>query len=124
MQRISPQIHCCKDIFQAVFELSSSDMEVYKTLRQQGTSRADVLAKRMEKERSTVYRSLQRLTSCGLCIKTTHSLETGGYFHTYACNDLTAVKQDLESCVDRWYTQVKEALRHLEEELADQVAVS
>ena len=74
--------------------------EIYKILKKTGELRTDVLAKKIDRERSTVYRSLQKLTSCSLCTKTTKTIETGGYYHTYSCNDTELVKEKIISPSD------------------------
>lgn len=109
---------CCNDVLQSVFELNALDLEIYKILKKTGESRADVLAKKIDRERSTVYRSLQNLTSCDLCAKTTKTIETGGYYHTYSCNDVKLVREKIESCIDEWYKQMKKILEDFEQEMS------
>ena len=108
---------CCKDVLQYVFDLNSLDLEVYKKLKELKESRADDLAKKLGKERSNVYRSLQRLTLCNLCIKTTRKIETGGYFHLYIYKNAKEVRREIESCVDDWYTHMKKILNDFEKEM-------
>ncbi len=118
MKLIQPDNNiCCKDIIQSLFELNNFDFEVYNKLREMKESRADALAKKMNKERSTIYRSLQKLTSCRLCIKKTKTIETGGYYHVYSCNDLKEVKEGIDSCIDKWYSTMKITLDKFEKEL-------
>ena len=107
----------CTDVLQCVFELNKLDFNIYKTLKIVGEARADVLANKMKRERSTVYRSLQKLTSCGLCMKKTKTIESGGYYHLYSCSDSKQVKKEIESCIDEWYKQMKKTLKDFEEEL-------
>lgn len=108
---------CCKDIMQCVFELNKLDLDIYKKLREQKESRADVLAKKMNKERSTIYRSLQKLTSCRLCTKKTRTIKTGGYYHIYSCNDSKHARKEIESCIDEWYIAMKNKLKDFEKEM-------
>jgi len=108
---------CCKDVLQSVFELNNLDFEVYNKLREMNESRADVLAKKMNKERSTIYRSLQKLTLCKLCVKKTKTIDTGGYYHIYSCNDLKKAKEEIGICIDKWYSSMKVTLDKFEKEL-------
>jgi len=112
-----PENICCKDILQYAFELNKLDLDVYKKLRELKESRANILAKKMNKERSTIYRSLQKLTSCNLCTKKTRTIETGGYYHIYSCNDSKKVRKEIESCIDEWYAIVKKTLKKFEKEM-------
>ena len=60
---------CCKSVIQNIFNLNELDFEVYKQLKGKKESKVENVAKILEKERSVIYRSLQRLTACKLCIK-------------------------------------------------------
>jgi predicted transcriptional regulator len=86
-------------------------------LKQHGQTRADDLARKMNKERSTVYRSLQKLTCCGLCLKKTKKIESGGYYHLYSCIAHKEIKKEMESCIDEWYKQMKNVLKNFEREI-------
>ena len=108
---------CCKDVLQYVFDLNFLDLEVYKKLKEVKESRADDLAKKLGKERSTVYRSLQKLASCDLCTKTTKTINTGGYYHIYTYNNAKKVRKEIESCIDEWYNHMKQILQDFEKEM-------
>lgn len=111
----SPQ--CCQDILTILFQLNSLDYQVFKKLKTHDEIRADDLAKLMKKERSTVYRSLQKLIACGICIKSTKTLKGGGYYHTYSCNDVQAIKKNIHHCIETWYHQMHNLLQNIEKEL-------
>lgn len=101
----------CLDILNCLSDINHSDVEVYQTVKKDGTCDVEHVAQKLNKERSTIYRSLQRLSKSGLCIKKTKTLSKGGYYHIYSCNKLTHVKNQMRSCVDEWYTHMKEKLK-------------
>ena len=109
---------CCKDILQFIFNLNSADIEVFRKLKQTGEVEAKVLAKLLNKERSTIYRSLQRLTKSGLCEKNKKIIESGGYYHTYNCKGTKITSKRIETCLDNWYYQMKKSLTNLEKEIS------
>lgn len=111
----APENLQCDEVVKCIFDLNSLDIEVYKKLRELGMSRVDELASHLNRERSTVYRSLQKLTTCGICNKTTKTIRKGGYFHIYKCNDIHYVKKMAESCLDRWYKSMKQTLKLIDE---------
>lgn len=108
---------CCDIIIKNVYELNSLDIKVFKKLRELKESRADLLAKEMKKERSTIYRSLQRLTLCKLCNKTKKKIDKGGYFHSYTSNESKKLREEIESCIDQWYESMKNTLKEFEKEM-------
>lgn len=117
MKYIKPdQKVCCNDIIQCIFDLNELDTRVYKELQKTKDVRPQSLAKKLNKERSTVYRSLQKLTCAGLCTKKTKTIDSGGYYHTYACKKNTEIQKQLERCIDDWYKKMKTTIKELKNE--------
>jgi predicted transcriptional regulator len=83
----------------------------------EGPFKADDLADRLGRDRSTVYRSLQKLVSCQVVTKETRSLERGGYFHVYAAVPREVLRERLEHCVEEWHTRVMSLLDRFEEDM-------
>ncbi|MDG6228666.1 MAG: helix-turn-helix domain-containing protein [Candidatus Thermoplasmatota archaeon] len=106
----------CEEAIKCVFDLNKLDIRVYKELKRIGEERADALALVLDKERSTVYRSLQKLTDAGICRKMRRSIEQGGYYYTYQCNDISNIQKKAFDCLDSWYQSVKETLQLLTDE--------
>jgi predicted transcriptional regulator len=104
---------CCDDVIQCIFDLNSLDMNVYKKLDEKSDIRADVLANKLKRERSTVYRSLQKLTCAGLCIKKTKKIKSGGYYHVYSRNNVKETKEKLKKCIEDWYEKMKETIEQI-----------
>jgi predicted transcriptional regulator len=104
------QLQQCDEIIRCIFELNELDIRVYRELKKIGKARANELALKLKKERSTVYRSLQKLTCCGICIKKTETLKQGGYYHTYECSDITEIRKNAEKCIENWYKSMKKTL--------------
>ncbi len=105
---------CCEEALQCAFDLKNLDLKVYKILQKNGEQRADEIAKEINKERSTVYRSLQKLTKCGICNKKRNNIKKGGgYYHTYECNNSEKIKIKLEECIDNWYKKMKETIKKI-----------
>jgi predicted transcriptional regulator len=105
----------CDDAIKCVFDLNARDIDVFKTLRKIGTARADEVARLLKKERSTIYRSLQKLCACGICEKKTRTLQQGGYYHVYVPQQSQKVRKRAERCLDQWYESVKQTLQLITE---------
>lgn len=100
----------CDEAIRCVFDLNKLDVNVYKELKKMGESRADELALFLNKERSTMYRSLEKLTHAGICKKVRRTLTQGGYYYVYQCNNITDVQKKAQNCLDSWYNSVKQTL--------------
>ena len=104
---------CCDDIIQCIYELNQLDLAVYNKLKTQKEVRPQNLAKEIKKERSTVYRSLQKLTCTGLIEKNTKTLPKGGNYHTYKIKDSEQTKKQLEKRIDNWYNKMKKTIEKI-----------
>ena len=105
----------CDDAIKCVFNLNKLDLRVYKKLQKLGPSRASDLADQLDRERSTVYRSLQKLAKCGICKKITKTLDQGGYYHVYQCSSIDNIQKKAQECLDSWYSDIKKTLNTLKE---------
>ena len=102
---------CCEDIIQCIFDLNKQDIIIYKELQKTGEANAQNLAKQLKKDRSTIYRSLQKLTCAKIITKNTKTLKQGGYYHTYQCNNTQETKKELEKCIDNWHKKMKNTIQ-------------
>lgn len=105
-----------QELLLCVFSLNDFEVEVYLALTKVGESRVDKLAEQMNRERTAVYRALQKLVSCGVCYKTAKtSKHGGGYFHLYSAAPLNVVKKKIEDRIEEWYSAMKESLKKFDE---------
>jgi predicted transcriptional regulator len=109
-EKVIGEVHTCHDLVQCAFSLAEFEVEVYYQLSQTGPLRADELAAKMGRDRSTVYRSLQKLMTCGMVYRETKSIERGGYFHLYNAIGRELLRERLERCVNDWYSHMQEVL--------------
>ena len=107
----------CDNVMECIFNLNKADVEVYRKLKEIGSSRTEDIAKELHKDRSTVYRSLQKLVSCEICIKETKTIEKGGYYHLYCCANLDRIKDKMKRYVDEWYSHIEHILAQFEQEM-------
>jgi predicted transcriptional regulator len=99
-------IPTCEDLVQCAFSLNEFEISVFRKLVEVGPSRADEIAESMSRDRSTIYRSLQKLMSCGMVFRETRSIDRGGYFHVYIPISKQMMKEKLERCVDEWHQRM------------------
>jgi predicted transcriptional regulator len=117
-------VSTCRELVQSAFNLGDFEMQVYVALSRQGPLRADELGKAMGKDRSTVYRALQKLMSCGLVYRETKSIERGGYFHIYRTISKEMLLKRLEQCVEDLHKRMRQTLVHFAEKFDENMAAS
>lgn len=100
----------CRDIVKCIYGLSDFELTVYKKLTKQGPLRADDLAPVFKKDRSTIYRALQKLVSAGLAFRDTKSIRRGGYYHVYSAVSPDQLKDRLHRCADDWFENMNKAI--------------
>jgi predicted transcriptional regulator len=109
------EVNTCHDLVQCAFSLGEFEVGVYYNLIEGGPLRADELASKIGKDRSTVYRALQKLMTCGMVYRETKSIERGGYYHVYKAISKDMLRGRLEKCVDDWYLHMQDVLRKFTE---------
>jgi len=107
----------CSNVLECVFNLNKADVEVYRKLKEVGSSRVEDISQKLSKDRSTVYRSLQKLASCEICTKETRTIEKGGYYHLYCCANVKKIKEKMKGCIDEWYKHMENTLARFEDEM-------
>ena len=109
---------CCNDLIQCIFDLNKLDIQIYKEMQKTKEVRPQTLVKKLKKERSTIYRSLQKLTCAGLCTKNTKTIESGGYYYIYKCKNPLDIQKHLDVCIDDWYKKMKKTIKKLKNEIS------
>jgi predicted transcriptional regulator len=74
----------CRDMFEYFFDLSPNDVGVLYSLNQKTQECLDDITSRIQKDRTTVFRSLQRLIGAGLVMRKKNVMEKGGYYYVYS----------------------------------------
>lgn len=111
----------CQELIRCLLGLKDIDMKAYRKLldHEKGVT-ADEMGDLLDRERSTAYRSLQRLVGCGLAKKETRTIKEGGYFYIYKAVTPHNVKEIAEECLDDWYEELRDAVDQVEDELAEE----
>jgi predicted transcriptional regulator len=103
-----------KSLLHCIFNLNDFELSVYQKLLELGEAKIDDISKSLEKERTAVYRSLQKLVSCGLVYKDSKiPKQGGGFYHVYSAAELGEVKKNIEEKVDEWYKTMKSLIKTL-----------
>lgn len=96
-----------KDLLAYIYDLSPLDLHLLIILLQaKKPLTLEKLAAKIDRDKSTVFRSVQKMAALGLCIKEAMSLKEGGYYHIYSADIGTISKntkqriQDIRSSLD------------------------
>ncbi|HEC76774.1 MAG TPA: ArsR family transcriptional regulator [Thermoplasmatales archaeon] len=105
----------CSDIFKCLFNIGNNELEIYKKMIDE-EYRVDELGKIIGKDRSTVQRILQKLIECGIVKRYRKTIkEGGGYYYVYKSLSPEELKNWINKCIEKWYSEMKEAVKNFEE---------
>lgn len=107
----------CEDVAKCILGLKTLDVEAYKALLKNGPMTAEKLGDLLNRERSTAYRSLQNLISCGLVYRETKSIDIGGYYYEYVAIEKSRTKEMIKRNVDEWYEKMCELIEKFDAEI-------
>jgi len=97
----------CEDPLECVHGLRPLDRRCYRLLVDlDGPATTDEVAAAVGRERSTVYRSLQRLHEAGVVRLEQVNYEQGGYYHVYTAADAGAIAHEMQRTLNEWYATV------------------
>lgn len=100
-----------KDLFTFIFDLSALDLEILLFLIKMNPESITLedLSEKADRDKSTVFRSLQKLVNQRIVSKETRTLKERGYYHVYASIDKESFKVETEKRV----TEIKKSLDKL-----------
>ena len=104
----------CEDVMQCFFNLNEFEMKLYTTLLKSGPKKSDDLAKKVNKDSTTVYRGLQKLISCGMCYRETKTIKRGGYYHVYSSVSPEILRNKILECIKKWNVNMEKALKEFD----------
>ena len=97
----------CEGLLECLYELNDLDRECFVLLSEADERLTiDEIADRVDRERSTAYRSVQRLLDAGLVQKEQINYDQGGYYHVYTITDPDSVANTMQHQLNDWYAQI------------------
>ncbi|ENN96514.1 transcriptional regulator TrmB [Methanocaldococcus villosus KIN24-T80] len=101
-------------LMSCVFGIKSSDVRVYFDILKHKNSKITDIANRLNRDRSTIQRSVQNLMSAGLVKRRQINLKDGGYYYVYSAIPFEEVKKKIKETLDIWYNQMKAWVEEIE----------
>ena len=97
----------CEGLLECFHGLTDLDRDCFAVVVESDTPRTiDEIAENVDRERSTVYRSLQRLRQAGFVQKEQINYEQGGYYHVFRPTDPDVVADEMQRMLNDWYAKM------------------
>ena len=114
-----------KDLFVQLYDLSPLDLDILFMLiskKNKEPMTLDEVSKESDRDRSTTFRSLQKLVSLGLVVKETKTIKDGGYFHVYSAVDGETFKKETERRVKDLQKSLDRLLKRFESDMQQAIS--
>ena len=114
-----------KDLFIQLYDLSPPELDILFMLISRENEQPmtlDEVSKEMDRDRSTTFRSLQKLVTLGLVVKETKTIKDGGYFHVYSAVDRETFKKETERKVKDLQKSLDRLLRKFESDMQEAIS--
>ena len=110
----------CEGLLECFHGLKELDKECFRELV--GASEPltiDDLTERVDRERSTVYRSVKRLQKAGFVQKEQINYEEGGYYHVYHPTDADEMASEMQRMLNDWYAMMGQLIDEFRDKYED-----
>lgn len=112
-----------RDLFIYLYDLSPLELDMlFILIKNKKPLTLEELAKKVDRDKSTIFRGLQKMVSLGICVKETKTLKEGGYFHTYSAIDIESFKIETEKRVKELEDSFHRILRRFEEDMSKAIS--
>lgn len=110
----------CEGLLECFHNLKEIDKTVFRLLNEtEGPHTVDEIADAVERERSTAYRSVQRLMQAGFIQKEQINYDQGGYYHVYRPRDADEIAQEMQRLLNEWYAKMGQLIGEFSEKYTD-----
>jgi predicted transcriptional regulator len=112
----------CEGLLACLHGLKDLDRECFLALvDSEDPLTVDEVAERVNRERSTAYRAIQRLDQAGVVQKKQVNYEQGGYYHVFSPTDPDELADDMQRLLNDWYAQMGQLIHEFREKYRKQV---
>ena len=111
----------CEGLLECVHGLTDLDRECYRVLVEADRPlKVDDVSEEVDRERSTVYRSIQRLMRADFVRKDQVNYDEGGYYYVYYPADIEEVTDEMRRMLNEWYATMGQLIHEFENKYADE----
>ena len=97
----------CEGLLECFHGLTDLDRECFGVvIESDGPLTIDEIAAAVDRERSTAYRSVQRLRQAGFLQKEQVNYDQGGYYHVFRPTDPDVVADEMQRMLNDWYAKM------------------
>jgi predicted transcriptional regulator len=97
----------CEGLLECMHGLKELDKRCFQVLTESAEPlTVDEVAEEVGRERSTAYRSVQRLLQTGFIQKEQVNYDQGGYYHVYRPTNPEQIADEMQTMLNEWYAKM------------------
>ena len=106
----------CEGLLECIYGLKELDKGIFRVLTERSEPlTVDEIAEAVDRERSTAYRSIQRLVQSGFVQKEQVNYDQGGYYHVFRPTDPDEIADDMQRMLNDWYAMMGQLIGEFRE---------
>ncbi len=110
----------CEGLLECIHGLKQLDKACFRILvESERPLTIDDIADGVDRERSTAYRSIQRLLQSGFIQQEQINYDEGGYYHVYSPTDPKTIANDMQRKLNDWYAKMGQLIQEFEDKYAE-----
>jgi len=115
----------CEGLLECMHGLKKLDRDCYQVLVDSDEPKTiDEVSEEVDRERSTTYRSVQRLIQTGFVQKEQINYDDGGYCHVYYPTNPGEIADDMQRMLNDWYAKMGQLIHEFEDKYEDEAVVA
>ena len=112
----------CEGLLECIHGLKELDREIFTVLSEHAEPlTVDEIATEVDRERSTAYRSVQRLVNSGFVQKSQVNYDHGGYYHVFSPTDTEEIADDMQRMLNDWYAKMGQLIGEFRDSYGQQL---
>ena len=112
----------CEGLLECIHGLKALDKEIFGVLTERTEPlTVDEIAEAVDRERSTAYRSVQRLINSGFVQKEQVNYDQGGYYHVFRPTDADEIADDMQRMLNDWYAKMGQLIGEFREKYEKEI---
>jgi len=107
-----------KELFIYLYDLSPLELDLlFIMIKEAKPLTLEELSNKADRDNSTIFRSVQKLVSAGICIKETKTIREGGYYHVYSAVDMETFKAETQARVNDLQKSLDRLMKKFESDM-------
>jgi predicted transcriptional regulator len=117
-----------RDLFIYLYNLSPLELDILLTFITRSNNNStnfmtlEELTRELDRDKSTVFRSLQKLVGLGICLKETRTIKEGGLYHVYSAIDIESFRLETEKRVKELEKSFNRILKKFEADVQTMIS--